>query len=133
MIEIFERYRQQQLKHLQKQESRRAIPANQNEEASNKMSNDQALKKVSPEIDGFDAFEDRVEGDERAEGGGVIRGSLVKFTNEALWELRDGEEMPAVELVVADIARIVQQWKDGLPIETRILGPGQRFRRHPRQ
>ena len=127
MIEIFERYRQQQMEHLRKQESRRAIPANQNEEDSKAISQDNALKKISPEIDGFEGYEDRIEGDERPEGGGVIRGSLVKFTNEAAWELRDGEEMPAVELVAVDVLRIVQRWKDQLPAETIILEPGQKF------
>ena len=62
------------------------------------------------------------------EGGGVIRGSLVKFTNEAEWLLRDDEEMPAgLELVAVDIIRIVQRWKDQLPAETIILEPGQKF------
>ena len=59
------------------------------------MSDGRVLKKVSPEIDGFECFEDGVEGADRPEGGGVIRGSLVKFTNEAAWLLRDDEEMPA--------------------------------------
>ena len=127
MIEIFEGYRQQQIEHLRKQESRRAIPANQNEEDSKTMSQDNALKKVSPEIDGFEGYEDGVEGADQSQSDSIIRGSLVKFTNEAEWALRDGEAMPAVELVAVDIIRLTQRWKDGRPMERRILEAGEKF------
>ena len=87
------------------------------------------LKKISNEIvDGFEGYEDRIEGDERPEGGGVIRGACVRFSNEAAWVLRDDEEMPTdLELVAVDIARVVQKWKDQLPVETIILEAGQKF------
>jgi hypothetical protein len=32
-----------------------------------------------------------------------------------------------LELVVVGICRVVQKWKDGAPVETRILGPGEKF------
>jgi hypothetical protein len=92
------------------------------------MSDGRALKKTSPEIDGFEGYEDRTEGDDRSEGGGVIRGSLLRFSNEAAWLLRDDEEMPAgLELAAVNVIRVVQKWKDGLPEETIILEPGQKF------
>lgn len=80
------------------------------------------------ELDGFAGYEDRVEGDDRQQGGNVIQGALVKFTNEATWLTRDGDELPADrELIVVDIARLVQRWKDQQPVETRILAPGEKF------
>jgi hypothetical protein len=80
-------------------------------------------------IDGFDGFEDAVEGEEdRAPSNRVIQGTLVKFTNEYTWTTPEGEELPPdLELVVVDIGRVVQKWKDGNPVETVVLAPGEKF------
>jgi hypothetical protein len=79
--------------------------------------------------DGFEGFNDRVEGDDEGQqGGGVIKGVLLKFTNDSAWLRGDGEEMPeGLELVAVDIARVVQKWVDKMPEETRILAPGEPF------
>jgi hypothetical protein len=78
--------------------------------------------------DGFEGFEDRVEGDDRPQGGGIIQGQLVKFSNEATWVTRDGEELPAgLELIAVDVSRVVQRWQDQQPVETIVLAPGQKF------
>lgn len=93
------------------------------------MSSDRrALKKVEPEeIDGFEGYEDGVEGNDEQRGG-VIRGMLLKFTNDFVWVTGDGEELPpGLELVAVDIARVVQKWADKMPVETRVLGPGEKF------
>src|SRR5262245_9608450 len=82
----------------------------------------------APRIDGFAGYEDSVEGGEQESSNRVIQGELVKFTNEATWVGRDGEELPSdLELIVIDIGRIVQKWHDGNPVETIILAPGQPF------
>lgn len=84
------------------------------------------LKKIEP--DGFEGYEDGIEGDDQDQAGGPIHGSLVKFTNEAAWVTRDGEELaPDLELIAVDIGRVVQKWKDQAPVETIILEPGQKF------
>jgi hypothetical protein len=86
------------------------------------MSNDENAK------DGFEGYEDRVEGDDQPHGGGIIKGNAIRFTNEGSWTDRDEEELPdGLELVVVDVARAVQKWIDRLPVETRILEPGERF------
>jgi hypothetical protein len=86
------------------------------------------LTKTKPEIDGFEGFNDRVEGGEDRHGGGVIKGILVKFSNEAAWLAGDGEDVPPdLELVAVDIARVVQKWQDHAPVETIVLEPGQKF------
>jgi hypothetical protein len=72
-----------------------------------------------------DGFGDHPEGDERP---GVIQGTIVKFTNEAEWVTRDEEKLPADrELIATDIIRVVQKWLGGMPVETRVLGPGENF------
>jgi hypothetical protein len=82
----------------------------------------------APRVDGFAGFEDEIEGATRPESRGVIRGTCVKFTNEATWVTSDDEELPAeLELIVVDIGRVVQRWKDGQPIETIVLAPGQKY------
>jgi hypothetical protein len=81
------------------------------------------LTKNPPQLDGFEGYEDEV-------SGRLIQGTHIKFTNEAMWVTKAGEEIPAdLELVVVDILRVVQKWKDKRPVEgeTRILAPGEKF------
>ena len=86
------------------------------------------LEKPPHTIDGFAGYEDAVEGNEQQTSNRVIQGELVKFTNEASWVTGAGEELPSdLELVVIDIGRVVQKWKDGNPVETRVLQPGEKF------
>lgn len=80
--------------------------------------------------DGFAGYETRSEGgdQQQQQTGSVIQGTVVKFTNEASWVTRDGLELSAdLELVATDIARVVQKWQDQVPVESRILGPGEKF------
>jgi hypothetical protein len=86
------------------------------------MSNDELSK------DGFEGYEDRIEGDDQPHGGEVIKGTAIRFTNEATWTNRDEDELADdLELVVVDLARVVQKWIDQRPVETRILEPGEKF------
>jgi hypothetical protein len=107
---------------------RRTIPANnrQIERISHIMRD--IIKKDSGFVDNFEGWEDGVEGDDRPEGAGIIQGVLIKFTNEAAWETRDGDVIDSdLELIAVDITRVVQKWCDGKPEETIILEPGQKF------
>ena len=91
------------------------------------MSND-VVKKDPTSIDNFEGWEDGVEGDDRPQGAGIIQGSLIKFTNEAMWVTRDGDELSAdLELVAVDVGRVVQKWQDDRTVETIILQPHQKF------
>jgi hypothetical protein len=74
----------------------------------------------------FSGYVDRAEGDDRSQIG-VIQGSLIKFTNDANWVCNGEELSPDLELVVFNVARVVQKWLDQQPIETRILEPGAKF------
>jgi len=86
------------------------------------------VKKDPASIDNFAGWEDGVEGDDRPEGDGIIQGTLIKFTNEGKWVTRDGEELPTnLELVAANVNRVVQKWSEGQPVETIILEPHQKF------
>jgi hypothetical protein len=80
------------------------------------------------ELDGFETYEDAIEsGGEQQPTNQVIKGKLLKFTNE-MWVTRDGEEISAhLELVAVDVRRIVQKWKDQVPVEIIRLEPGQKF------
>jgi hypothetical protein len=79
-------------------------------------------------VDNFEGWEDGVEGDDQPQSAGIIQGNLVKFTNEAAWTTRDGDELPAdLELVAVDVNRVVQKWSGGQPVETIILEPHQKF------
>jgi hypothetical protein len=79
-------------------------------------------------VDGFEAYTDEVEGGEEQTSGRVIQGTLVKFTNEGGWITGGDEELsPGLELIVINIGRVVQRWQDGLPVETTVLEPGQKF------
>src|SRR6516162_6894080 len=86
------------------------------------------LKKDPTSIDNFAGWEDGVEGDDRPDGAGIIQGNLVKFSNEAMWVTRDGDELSAdLELVAVDVGRVVQKWQDQQPVDTIILQPHQKF------
>jgi hypothetical protein len=82
----------------------------------------------TPRLDGFEGFSDEVEGgDERQTTGRVIQGQLLRFTNEAKWVVADEVLPPDLELIAIGVGRVVQKWKDGKPVETIILAPGQKF------
>jgi hypothetical protein len=88
------------------------------------------VKATRQEIDGFDTFSPEVAGADSEGGqgapGSVIQGLMLKFTNEARWEFRDGEEVPpGLELIAVDVLRIAQKWINQEPIETVILAPGE--------
>src|SRR6516225_9213450 len=86
------------------------------------------IKKEPTSLDNFAGWEDGVEGDDRPQGAGIIQGNLIKFTNEAQWVTRDGEELTGdLELVAVDVARVVQKWQDQQPVETIVLEPHQLF------
>jgi hypothetical protein len=88
------------------------------------------IKKEMPAVDGFDGWEDGVEGHDRPAGAGIIQGVLLKFTNAATWMTRDDDEISAdLELVAVDVIRVIQKWQDGRPVEgsTNILEPGEKF------
>ena len=85
-------------------------------------------KDPSRQLDGFETYEDAIEsGGEQQSTNQVIKGTMFKFTNE-MWVTREGEEISAhLELVAVDVRRIVQKWKDQVPVETIRLEPGQKF------
>ena len=86
------------------------------------------IKKDYPAVDNFEGWEDGVEGHDRPQGAGVIQGTSVKFTNDSTWVTRDKIELESnLELVAVDVARVVQKWEDGSPIETIVLEPHQKF------
>jgi hypothetical protein len=86
------------------------------------------VKRDPTSIDGFAGWDDGVEGDDRPESAGVIRGVLIKFTNEGEWTTRDGDQLPAdLELAAVDVVRVVQKWQDQQPVETIILQANQKF------
>jgi hypothetical protein len=92
------------------------------------LKNEKLPTTVDARIDGFAGFEDEVEGVTQPESRGVIRGTCIKFSNEATWVTSDGEELSSeLELIVVDIGRVVQRWKNGQPIETILLAPGQKY------
>jgi hypothetical protein len=79
--------------------------------------------------DGFDGFEDRIEymdGEEHEAHRGLIEGKRLVFPNECVWGVKDNPNIPITtyDLVVVDILRVVQKWKDK-KAETRILSPGE--------
>jgi hypothetical protein len=97
-------------------------PGETGKQKGENMSNDELSK------DGFEGYEDRIEGNDQPHGGGVIKGTAIRFTNEATWTDRNEEELPQdLELVAVDVARVVQKWIDQLPVETRFLEPGEKF------
>jgi hypothetical protein len=94
-----------------------------NEEVKKELKSTTALPTM-PLVDGFDGYNDRVEGtdDDSEVAGRLIQGTLIKFTNEAKWVTREGEEIsPTLELIPVDALRVVQKWDVKRPVETIIV------------
>jgi hypothetical protein len=86
------------------------------------------VKKDDTSLDNFAGWEEGIEGDDRPASAGVIQGKLVKFSNDAKWIDRDGNEIPGeLELVAAGVVRLVQKWEDQKPVETIFIQPHQKF------
>ena len=86
-----------------------------------------AIVKAKSLLDGFQGFKHAGEGVD-SPASRLIQGLLVKFSNEASWVIRGGEELAgALELVAVNVTRVVQKWGDGQPIQTRVLEPGEKF------
>jgi hypothetical protein len=121
---ILKSYANQQQKFLREQGSRRTDPANQMIQETITMNE---VVKPKPLLDGFQGFEDAVEGAD-SPANRLIQGQLVKFTNQSTYVAGGGEELSdKVELVAVNVTRVVQKWGDGQPIETIVLEPGQKF------
>jgi hypothetical protein len=95
------------------------------------MTDSKDLTKIEPEnqqVDNFVGYNDDVESARDDAPVGIIQGTLIKFTKDYRYVTRDGTEIPSdLKLVVVDVARVVQRWKDDRPVETIILEPGQPF------
>ncbi len=132
--EVLHGYMNAQLKFLQRRDRAgrirqigERVMSNSNEDKEPKNEMIKPNTQTIP-LDGFTGFEDGVEGDDQPQGGGVIKGRIIKFTNEFSWVTNDGEELlPSLELVAVDIARLVQKWINQKPEETIIVLPGQKF------
>src|SRR5262249_45693405 len=81
--------------------------------------------------DGFEGFEDQIEGQD-SHASGPIQGAMLKFSNQCEWLLRSGDAVsPDRELIMADVGRWLIYW---LPDaagpdweKSRALLPGQKF------
>jgi hypothetical protein len=93
------------------------------------MGNDLKKTETNPPLsDGFDGYEDAIEGSDQQERPSIIQGTLVRFTNDFCWMTSDDDELsPELELLMINVLRVVQKWVDDKPVETIVLEPGQRF------
>jgi hypothetical protein len=90
------------------------------------------VKAATHELDGFDAFESAVEGEEGRVSSSLIQGDRISFTNEATWviAISNVKLPPELELLVWDVLRVVNKWPvepGAPPIESRVLGPGEKI------
>jgi hypothetical protein len=85
---------------------------------------DQVMKKNVPAaVDGFDGFEDS----DQEQFARVIQGLKLQFANDGTWVCDEEEIPPSREVVVVDVARVVQKWLHERPVETRFLAPGEKL------
>jgi hypothetical protein len=83
------------------------------------------VKQEQRNLDGFEGYEDEVEGGEDLSTSRSNLGTKLVYTLQATWD-------PSIvnDLIAIDVQRVVNKWgkeKDGPPLESRILSPGERF------
>jgi hypothetical protein len=88
------------------------------------------IKKPAQPIDGFADFNaDNNEGDADQRSGSRLAGMMIKFTNEARWEISgDLTDITGQELLAVNIRRTEVRWGDAGPLEVKELAPGDRYR-----
>jgi hypothetical protein len=89
------------------------------------------VKKQAQPLDNFADFNDSVQpvdGDADQRVGLRLAGILVKFTNEARWETREGTDLTGRELLAANVRRTEVKWGEDAPVEVIELGPGDKYR-----
>jgi hypothetical protein len=83
------------------------------------------MKQELRNLDGFEGYEDEVEGGDDQSAVQSNLGTKLLFTLQAAWE------PPVInDLIALDVQRIVNKWgkeKNKPPLEWRILGAGERF------
>src|SRR5262249_18245693 len=88
------------------------------------------------DLDGFDgytdecAFESEEQDQDQFTSPRVIQGDRISFNGKAgTWVDRNKQPLPPLQLIVHDVARVVQKWgKDGMPAEPPIiLGPNEKW------
>jgi hypothetical protein len=79
-------------------------------------------------LDGFDGYEERIEGDDgEARGPRVKQGEKLHFAEDFKWKNESDEEIPPeAKFTVVDICRVIQKRVDGVVVEgsTRFIPPG---------
>jgi len=90
------------------------------------MSNEIEKTLKAVQLDGFDGYQDAIEGEETQPPSGF--GELkLKFLN-GVWSDPNEKKMNGAELVALDVQRKVQKWLDETgPAETIVLAPGAKF------
>jgi hypothetical protein len=92
--------------------------------------NTEIVKQQVQPLDNFDHYDDTVQtvdGDGER-GPGRLTGTLLKFTNEAIWENSDGTDFSGKQLIAVNVRRTEVKWGDGVPVEVIELGPGDKYR-----
>src|SRR5262249_11073695 len=76
---------------------------------------------------GFNNFTDEVEGEEDRASSWVIQGTKIKFNNPR-WLDNAERDITGKLLTAIGVRNVVNKWgHNDIPIETRILAPGERF------
>jgi hypothetical protein len=78
--------------------------------------------------DGFDHHTDETESEDHQRKAGLIKGIKLSFGNDGNWKPPElADTVSPIPLIAMDNRRVVQKWEDRKPVETIILGPGERY------
>jgi hypothetical protein len=93
------------------------------------MTDEMVNKNAIQRLDGVSGCtDDKLNREKRLRSNHLIQGEIIKFTSGAGWTLRSGETLPLdVELIFVDFLLVVQKWRDGKPIDTIRLQPGEQL------
>jgi len=88
----------------------------------------EVMKRTVVELDGFNDYTNEVEGEEELNvSSRVIKGMKIKFLDPR-WLDNNKKDITGTRRTVLDVWNIVTKWsRDGKPLVTRILAPGEKF------
>jgi hypothetical protein len=88
----------------------------------------EVMRRTVVELDGFNDFTNEIEGEEDRTSSRVIQGTKIGFDDPRWLDNNTGKDITGKPLTAVGVLNVINKWShDNMPLETRILAPGEKF------